>query len=105
MIDIEITRNPMRIHCTGHATGAGDPGENLVCCAVTTLIYTLDEALYAESINCTDEIEGGYADIILLPRPAKSQDAETIFRTICTGLKCLAEQYPDFISFRKEYDD
>jgi uncharacterized protein YsxB (DUF464 family) len=105
MIDIVLEKYPMRLKCTGHATGAGDQGQNLVCCAVSTLIYTLDEALDEAGIPFSDSIEEGYADITLSPRPAKMYVADIIFQTIITGLSCLAEQYPEYITLRKEYED
>ena len=105
MIDIVLEKYPMRLKCTGHATGAGEPGENLICCAVSTLIYTLDEALAAAGIPVSDSIDEGYADITLSPRPAKMYVADIIFQTIITGLICLADQYPEFITLRKEYED
>ena len=105
MIDIVLKKYPMQLKCIGHATGAGEPGENLVCCAVSTLVQTLDEALAAAGIYFSDSIEDGYADITLSPRPAKMYEADIIFQTIITGLICLADQYPEFITLRKEYED
>ena len=105
MIDIVLKKYPMSIVSTGHATGAGEKGNNLVCCAVSTLIYTLVEALSAANVNFSDSMADGYADITICPRPAKMFEADTIFQTIISGLTALADQNPEYITLRKEYDD
>ena len=105
MIDITIEKYPMRLLSTGHATGAAEPGENLVCCAVSTLVYTLAEALSASGVNFSDSLADGYADITLCPRPAKMFEADVMFNTIIVGLKALADQYPEYITLRKEYEE
>ena len=104
MIWIEITKYPMRIVTKGHAVGAGDPGRNLVCCAVSTEMYTLVEAAKSMDVPCPYEEEDGFMDVIFTPRPAKAFEADIIFKTIISGLVALGTQYPEYIMIRKEYD-
>lgn len=104
MIWIDISKYPMRIISRGHATGAGDPGFNLVCCSVSTLMYTLVEAGDQMDINSSVAADDGFMDVTFTPRPAKAYEADMIFRTIISGLVSLASQYPDYIYLRKEYD-
>ena len=94
----------MRIISRGHASGAGEPGQNLVCCAVSTLMYTLVEASDQMDINASVSCDDGFMDVTFTPRPAKAYEADMIFRTIISGLMSLASQYPDYIHLRKEYD-
>lgn len=104
MIWIEITKYPMRIICKGHADGAGEPGNNLVCCSVSTLMYTLVESARAMDINYTSSEDFGFMDVTFTPRPARSFEADIIFKTIISGIVALASQFPEFIHLRKEYD-
>jgi uncharacterized protein YsxB (DUF464 family) len=104
MIKVEISRHPLRIASKGHAVGAGDPGFNLVCCSVSTLMYTLVEAADAMDIPNTCKLDDGFMDVTFTPRPAKAFEADVIFKTIFAGLVALATQYPDYIYLRKEYD-
>lgn len=104
MIWIDVSKYPMRILSRGHADGAGDPGNNLVCCAVSTLMYTLVEAANTMDIPYSSKEELGFMDVTFTPRPAKAYEADMIFKTIISGLVALASQYPDHIFIRKEYD-
>lgn len=104
MIYIEITKYPMRIKSMGHADGAGELGENLVCCSVSTLMYTLVEAARAMDIPYSCIENTGFMDVTFTPRPARAEKADIIFKTIISGLVALASQYPEFILLRKEYD-
>lgn len=104
MIDISITKYPMRIVSKGHATGAGEPGNNLICCSVSTMIYNGAEGASFLDINHSFETADGYADLTFNPRPARAYDAEIVFKTIMAGLLSLAQQYPEYIRVRKEYE-
>ena len=104
MIYIDISRYPMMIQSKGHADGAGEPGENLVCCAVSTLMYTLVETANAIDIPYSSKEDFGFMDVVFNPRPSKSFEADIVFKTIISGLVALASQYPEYILLRKEYD-
>lgn len=95
-------RSPMSIEAKGHASGAGDPGKNLVCCAISTLMYTIMEAADELHIYAESKMDDGYAYIVLLPRGQRYEAANILYETIMTGLRHLAEQYPEFILMRKE---
>lgn len=104
MIWIDVSKHPMRIASRGHADGAGEYGNNLVCCSVSTLMYDLIEAANAMDIPYTLKEDFGYMDVTYTPRPARAYDADIIFKTIISGLVALASQYPEYIHLRKEYD-
>lgn len=97
MININYTKkdNGFTMDINGHA-GSGEPGKDLVCCAVSTLFFTLanrvseltDNAYVAYSSGCSRI--SAHGDGIL---PA----AETIL----SGLETLAGQYPQYISINE----
>lgn len=98
MITIEIKKEPLRIVSRGHATGAGLAGANLVCCAVSTLLYTLLSA--AEDIGALSDVSlaDGFMDLAIGP----GERAACMVHTVVTGLESLAAQYPAYITIKKE---
>ena len=105
MIEIEMNKYPMSLKANAHATGAGEQGENLVCCAVSTLVLTFCEAIMQAGISCIHDVEEGKAIIRVTPRPAKTYEADIIYQTVATGLSCLAEEYPEYISMKRGDSD
>ncbi len=97
-IYIESTKDPLRIVSRGHATGAGLAGSNLVCCAVSTLLYTLLSAADEKGLVSGVSMADGFMDISIGDDP----EGECMVRTVVTGLESLASQYPAYISIRKE---
>ena len=88
----------MRIVTKGHATGAGLAGANLVCCAVSTLMYTLLSAADDKGIVSGITLADGFMDISIKDDP----EAECMMTTVTSGLESLAAQYPECITIRKE---
>lgn len=89
---IEIHVYNCRLEVKGHA-GAGPCGEDLVCAGVSTLVYTLAESLQGmDGFFC--HLEPG--DAVLSCRP--SGRAMAAFRFAKTGLRLLAESFPENIS-------
>ena len=88
----------MRIVAKGHATGAGLAGANLVCCAVSTLLYTLLSAADEKSIVSGISVADGSMDLSIKDDP----EAECMMATVVSGLESLALQYPESITIRKE---
>ena len=102
MIQICYTRNgsTFGLQASGHA-GSAPVGEDLVCCAVSTLVHTLAQRvldLEAEELAID-------ASVILEPAgsciraktAAGSVMLMSAFETIVTGLQMLAEQWPQFV--------
>ena len=67
----------------GHA-GAGEAGNDPVCAALSTLMYTLLEALPAEGVE--RYLADGYCRV-------RGGDRET-YEVIAAGLRLLAAEYP-----------
>lgn len=84
----------MELTVEGHA-GYAEPGKDLVCAAVSILVYTLDQNL--EDMGLGDPknlLEEGKARIA-----CKEQSEETtrIYNTIWSGLRILEENYPEYV--------
>ncbi len=98
MITIEIKKEPLRIVSRGHATGAGLAGANLVCCAVSTLLYTLLSAAEDSGALSGVSLADGFMDLSIGP----GERAACMVHTVVTGLESLAAQYPAYITIKKE---
>lgn len=88
-----------RLRAEGHA-GAGKPGEDLVCAAITALFWTLAAA--AEEIpeyRLQLHENEAKAEFELRCYPDEEQESTCgeMFRTIVAGLTSLEEEYPEFI--------
>ena len=95
MINVKI--KPNEIIIDGHANSA-PKGEDLVCCAVSTLYY----ALIANLLDITDNVdydgEDGHARVKC---KEFSRDAHRCFKFFRIGIKHLADKYPKNINIEK----
>jgi uncharacterized protein YsxB (DUF464 family) len=95
---INITFNPktFELDITGHAEH-GKKGEDIVCSAISTLFYTLGEALYeskkmmAEDIVFSDEDGNGH--LSCKPKAKYEANVSLIYWTILTGFDLVAKNY------------
>jgi uncharacterized protein YsxB (DUF464 family) len=101
MTRIGIRREGGRItalKAQGHAGRAGK-GENLVCAAVSSLMYT--------AINALESVAGVVPVVVrddsqallqaALPEGCESSDAQVILRTVIQGLTDISREYPKLI--------
>lgn len=103
MIQATYYRRYNRLTVTGHAKSA-EPGHDLVCCAASTLAYTLaanvanmaDNGQVREPILKTRE---GDAEISCNPRHNLKNSVTLVFDSVCIGFELLANQYPEYISY------
>ena len=99
---IEITFDPEKLdlRITGHA-GAGEAGHDLVCCAVSTLFYTLAECLTDCSEMLEEEMiyeyEEGNGHIQCTPKARYLAIIQRTYYTVLTGLHMLAKAYPQYL--------
>lgn len=104
---IKVKYSPYRLEVKGHA-GSAPAGKDLVCCAVSTLAYTLMTAA-AETDETVDSFDPviyeAPGEIRVMCEPKDEARCTEMFRTICAGLEALAEQYPDYITYTKEDTD
>lgn len=105
MIQITFKPKTMELMVSGHA-GHGKKGKDIVCAAVSTLFYTLGEALmqstpmlYEEPL-VKDEEGDGY--IVCHPKEEYEGNIARTYWTVLIGLQMIAEQYPKNVKFLVE---
>lgn len=89
------------ITATGHA-GQAPMGQDLVCCAVSTLITSLAEYLKQSEKNLAVlkiSLENGLGYIKAVPTYSWSMCCDGAFSMTVSSLEWLAEAYPDYITF------
>lgn len=86
--------NTMEMH--GHA-GAGEYGSDMVCCALSTLLCTLENMLmdHNEALHPSISRSNGEARYTCHPTKGNKQLARIIYQTIFIGFEMLAHSYPD----------
>lgn len=105
MINITFKPKTMELEVKGHA-GHGKKGKDIVCSAISTLFYTLGEALYqsAEMLEeapiFKDEEGDGY--LCCTPKEEYEGNIARTYWTILVGMQLLADQYQKNITFTIE---
>ena len=102
MISITFKPKTMELKINGHA-GQNKKGKDIVCSAVSTLFYTLGEALMQsmhmmeESPIVKDEEGDGY--IVCKTKKEYEANVSLIYWTVLVGMEMLANQYPKYVKF------
>ena len=88
---------------SGHAQ-SGEPGRDLVCCAVSTLVGTLLAALDENEIayEADSDAEAGYADLTVDVGELEMPTVYIMYMTIMIGLLQIADEYPEYVSIHKK---
>ena len=103
MINIKFNPKTFTLDIDGHAEH-GKKGEDIVCSAISTLFYTLGEALYeqremmAEGIVFSDEDGNGH--LSCKPKAEYEANVSLIFWTILTGFELVAKNYEKNVNLR-----
>ena len=90
----------------GHAQSA-PKGEDLVCCAASTLIYTAAQSaldLYSDgALRQFPEtvLDSGNAQVAAVAAAGAQERVAQMFRTVAVGFELLARQYPEHLMFRE----
>ena len=96
MINIEFNPKTFTLDITGHAEH-NKKGEDIVCAAISTLFYTLAEALYEskamleEPIDFSDEDGNGHFSC--KPKSEYEANVSLIYWTILTGFELVSKNY------------
>lgn len=103
---IGITYEPERCRLTlrGHA-GAGESGQDLICCAVSALTYTLAANVRRMQkrgwlARAHIRLSPGDADISCVPGKGCREAVMGRMDAICMGFWMLSREYPDFVRFQ-----
>ena len=91
------------LSASGHA-GFKAKGEDIVCAAVSSQLYTL--ANYLEQIGADDLVGSDDDDFYVECKGLYHDEAvHTAFRMTVFGLSLIQEQYPDYVNVVEEPDD
>lgn len=94
----------------GHA--GFNPGNDIVCAAVSTLMYTLLQCMIAE--NDAGNLEefhsylderGGYMRLRVKPKAETAGYVDTMFSTISTGFALVSKKYHKNVRFKYQRND
>lgn len=100
----ENNNGEIRLTIKGHANAA-PKGADLICAAATVSAYQLAqvarEMFERGALNGkpTVQIREGKAKVRLTPMPDAADEAMHTMYVVCTGLRLLAANYPDNITF------
>ena len=96
MIDITFNPDTFTLDVSGHAEH-GKKGEDIVCSAISTLFYTLGEALYESKEMMKEDIifsdEDGNGHLSCKPKEEYEANVSLIYWTILTGFELVAKNY------------
>lgn len=102
MINITFTPKEWEVKIDGHANH-GEKGEDIVCSAISTLFYTLAQALYESKemldgdLVFSDEDGNGY--IKCKPKEEFEGNIGRTYMVIVGGFDLVAENYKKYINF------
>ncbi len=105
MIRVTYWRKSNKVKIIGHA-GSAPYGEDLVCAAVSALVYTLaaNAAMLRDdgyTRRIITKIEPGNSEIDIIPKRRYKNSTALVVSTVCVGFGLLAKQYPEYIQFRE----
>ena len=100
MINVKFNPKAFELDITGHAEH-GEKGEDIVCSAISTLFYTLGEALYESKAMMAEDIvfsdEDGNGHLSCKPKAEYEANVSLIYWTILTGFDLVAKNYKKFV--------
>lgn len=101
MIEITYSKEGSKfsVTCTGHA-GFAEKGQDIVCASATMLAYTLAENLL-EMPGAVDDVKhiftDGKIEVSAVAKDSMASVIELVFDVIVTGMRMLADQYPEHV--------
>lgn len=102
MINITFKPKTLELEIKGHAEH-GKKGKDIVCAAVSTLFYTLGEALMQSCSMLYEEPlikeEDGDGYIVCHPKEEYEGNIARTYWTVLVGMEMIAEQYPKNVKF------
>ena len=104
MVEITYHRKYNRLTAQGHAY-SGEEGHDLVCAAVSALMLTMagNVSVLSREQSVREPIISlgkGDAEVSCKPIRKMGNIVTLMFDTVCTGLQMLADQYPEYISYK-----
>ena len=105
MINITFKPKTLELEIKGHAE-RGEKGEDIVCAAISTLFYTLGEALNQSSNMLSKppifKDKDGEGILSCKPKKEYGGNIACIYRTVLIGMKLVANNYPKNVTLKVE---
>ena len=103
MINVVYDRKNFTVTVKGHAA-SGEAGRDIICSAVSILVYTLEANVKAMKHNgqakrATSKLESGNAVIKCKPCRSLESVVRVSFNSVCAGFELLSKAYPDFVNY------
>lgn len=103
MINICYDKEKFCLEMEGHA-GAGIPGQDLVCCAASILVFTLAANVrrmrrHGWLEEARIRLAPGDARIVCMPHQYARDCVVSRMDAICLGFRMLEKEYPEFVKF------
>ena len=100
MINITFKPETLELEINGHA-GQNKKGEDIVCSAISTLFYTLGQALISSEDMLTEKPifkdEDGAGYLSCKPKGEYKGNIVRSYWTILVGLQLVAENYKKYV--------
>lgn len=102
MIEITFIPGELKLTVTGHA-GAAEKGKDIVCSAVSVLVYTLVKAIEESrgmlAENPVFEITEGSAEISCKPEKGFLPAIQRTYWTVLCGFELLCSSQGNYVTF------
>ena len=104
MVNIKCNRKKLLVTAKGHAQSA-EKGSDLVCSAVSILLYTLASNVQDLAACSRDyrrprtKLDEGDAEVSISPVHGGGSVATLVFDSVCKGFELLSKDYPENVKF------
>ena len=104
MVEVTYHRKYNRLTAKGHAY-SGEEGHDLICASVSALMLTMAANVHALSRQRSVRdpslhLAKGDAEVGCKPIRKMGKIVTLMFDTVCAGFQLLADQYPEYISYK-----
>ena len=107
MTKIQMNWDKMQLVMSGHA-GAAEPGKDIVCAGISTLAQALQQTLMEMNVErklnwleWAGSAASGSMSLATVPKGEYRAEVRACFRLCLTGLRMLAESYPEYIELEE----
>lgn len=99
MINVKFIPKKHTLSIEGHA-GYAEKGKDIVCSAVSILLYTLAASLIEECMEVPIDIDinEGKSSVSCKPKKEYKHDVGIVYDTCLKGFVLLSESYPDYVT-------
>lgn len=102
MVEVRFVPEKLELTVTGHA-GAAEKGRDIICSAVSVLVYTLAQAVMESRSMLEEEpvirFSDGSAEISCRPGKGFLPTIQRTYWTILCGFELLCSNYGDYVTF------